>query len=242
MDIDSSKVMPESVYHQLLQDAGREVDASHKLKLILGRDDDAKLVEAILASKPQNRLPDLEQLKINRIQNVEDANVRDFLAECAPVNIKRFGFQKEGRDFLPFEFYGDALLSVLPRVTDKVAIGFTIFSAHEFEQVIQKCSNVHTLKFIAFRVDSDTELNFGDAQYAIKKLVFDGNHPGEDFKDWREDPSKFANIVKAISASSLSQSLEQIVLDECGIKVDEARQICEENGLGHVKCTDIFGN
>ena len=87
-------------------------------------------------------------------------------------------------------------------------------------------------------MDLDTNLDFStDITYNIK-LLYLGNSGRKNRSDWVNNKGELRKIVKAISESTLKDSLEEINIYNCGVTISEAKQMLIYEGVSTIKITD----
>ena len=113
------------------------------------------------ASKHQ-RLPDINQLKIDRIPTSEDGGFKNFLFDSVPLHLNKLTIDLDWTHFKKnFGYYKQAFDEVLPRVKDYLILAWFVIQKQEFEQIVKKCKKVNTLRLHACTMEFNDKLDFG---------------------------------------------------------------------------------
>ena len=87
-------------------------------------------------------------------------------------------------------------------------------------------------------MDLDTNLDFStDITYNITLLCL-GSSGRKNRSHWANNKGELRKIVKAISESTLKDSLEEINIYNCGVTISEVEQMLIYEGVSTIKITD----
>ena len=70
----------------------------------------------------------------------------------------------------------------------------------------------------------------------IHRLVFYDTGKREN-SNWEDYPERFENLMRAVSKSSIKESLKVIEIEDCGVTIDKGELIMESLGMDDVEVT-----
>ena len=115
--------------------------------------------------------------------------------------------------------------------TKEVFISDLKLSKSSVESVIKAGCNSDRIVFRGCLLGLDSDLDISGPDYKTTYLSF---RCTGDYSDWSWNPSRLKRIVKAISLSSLKDSLETLDVESWGLEVSEVEAMLKEFNLEHV--------
>ena len=102
--------------------------------------------------------------------------------------------------------YMKSLSILIPKITNSLYLEYFRLESKEFSYIIQKCSNLESLNFCNWVIDTESTVNFGTQPFDIINISFD---------NWKILNSEgnmvaFSKIAKAIAKSNLKHTLKSI--------------------------------
>ncbi|CAI2374816.1 unnamed protein product [Moneuplotes crassus] len=195
----------------------------------------------------RRRIPDMDCIKIISMRDPKDIIVKDFLIDHMPKNIKELHFDISPRYVCKdFGFYQFELLKCFDRVQKAVYLNGLKLGKGQLELTFKRCFKIETLSFSQCILPNDPlvlegrdVINSGNREeiymeYKIKFLEF-LHCKDKDEQNWKTNDKGFVNLVKGIMTCQLQNSLEQIIVKDCGISEQKANDILSQNN-SHIKC------
>ena len=132
-----------------------------------------------------------------------------------------------------------SLSKCLPNIKYEFCTYNVQINSDSLNRIIKGCSNTERVMIMCSKIVIDGELDFGaHLDYTTHYLSFQTTGYEHDyFSRWKSNKDDLKQIVKAIKNSSLSNSLKNINMDNCGMSLDEIKQVMQldHHGLGHIQ-------
>ena len=114
-----------------------------------------------------------------------------------------------------------------------------MINSEELSQLVQNSRHCNRFKINGCKLTIDTDIDFSnDDQYSVKFLSFRITGRS-DRSDWGKNKSDMKTVMKAISQSSLKDSLQEINVHDCQVTIQEVEQALKDNGVDdNIKVTD----
>mmetsp|Transcript_13125 Transcript_13125/g.11603 ORF Transcript_13125/g.11603 Transcript_13125/m.11603 type:complete len:184 (-) Transcript_13125:545-1096(-) len=94
----------------------------------------------------KGRLPFISVIKICKIQNAKDMDVRDFLVDHMPKKCDKFHFDMKGKyKRKDFSYYQNELLNIFDSVQKSLHLNGFRLTKNQIELAFKKCSNLKSI-------------------------------------------------------------------------------------------------
>ncbi|CAI2365148.1 unnamed protein product [Moneuplotes crassus] len=179
------------------------------------------------------------QVYVRNIKNVK--NILGFLELSFSQSTNVFYVHASQRKFLNMASCLNAFTRISWRVLKGMFICWFKISAPQLQKIIASYRHVEDLGICYCKLSLSVVMNFTEAlkNFNIKTLSF--SYSGRyDYSDWKSNPEELVNLIKGLATSSdLISSLEHFDISYCGISIDKAKRILEENSFGKIQLTLI---
>ena len=182
------------------------------------------------------RLPDISLVLLEHIPEA-DSDVLLFLKYSCPLNPREFVFNWNASACYKIDYYLDAIEKAVKHMTGDVKLNHWIHSKSSLERVVKASASSTRLIIRHSKIDWEQDFDFKGPVYNIKYfgLPFWG-----DFSEdgWSSAPDKLRRIIKAISESSMKETLGTINLYQCGVSVEKIKDFLTFYELNDVKVVE----
>ena len=136
------------------------------------------------------------------------------------------------------DYYLEGLDTALKGVTEEVYTFDWIHSKQSLERVIKASCNSSRIIIEHSKLDWDNDFDFSGPNYNTTYLSFNGcgNNHGN---NWYSNPEKLGRIIKAISMSSMKDSLQTLDVDDCGVSDQKVKEMLSTHGMANVQYVKI---
>ena len=167
-----------------------------------------------------------------------NADLFHFFKHSAPNKTKIFVFGLNMDTLTKIDYYLDGLDKALKRVTKEVFIRYWNHSKQSLERVFKASSNSSRLIVKNSKLDWNNDFDFSGPEYNTTFLSFGlwGNGHGN---NWNTNPEKLGRIIKAISLSSMKDSLQTLNVYDCGVTIEKTKEMLSTHGLSNVQLWKI---
>ena len=190
-------------------------------------------------------LPKVKRVKIDKISDA-DQSLCSFFDNWIPPQLDLLCINNAQISKIGIKagFYINSLWSAIRSVTKEVALYCFEFTERELEQVVKAAYNSERIIISFCDIRCSTSLDFNISQkYKTKFISFQASGRtdyNERTTDWKTDPSKFENIVDAISKCGLKDSLEQVdIWGNHTLSREKVQLIFNAKGLIHISVIEI---
>ena len=154
-----------------------------------------------------------------------------------PLNPREFVFNWNASARYKIDYYLDAFEKAVKHMTGDVKLNFWVHSKNSLERVVKASANWERLIIRFSKIDWDQDFDFKGPFYNIKYfgLPLWGDH-SED--GWSTAPDKLRRIIKAISESSMKQTIRTINVPACGVSVQKVKDFLNLYELNDVKVAE----
>ena len=135
---------------------------------------------------------------------------------------------------MKIDYYLDGLDTALKGAAKEIFTCYWIHSKQSLERVFKASCNSSRLIFRYSKLDWDNDFDFSGPKYNTTHLSFSqwGNGSGD---NWSSNPEKLGRIIKAISLSSMKDSLQTLNVGGCGVSVQEVKEMLSTHGMANVQ-------
>ena len=161
----------------------------------------------------QSTLPN--EISIGKPHCVSQKYFKNFLKSLSYSSYKRFTMY-EGGLLKRISPYVPDLDRILPKCQNVIVFENFIFTQRDFKHIIYNCFNWEIVAINFWKLDFEDITITCKAKSKIKKLGF-WESGSKSNSNWEEHPQRFFNLMKAISESSIKESLQSINIGNGGI-------------------------
>mmetsp|Transcript_21762 Transcript_21762/g.25033 ORF Transcript_21762/g.25033 Transcript_21762/m.25033 type:complete len:169 (-) Transcript_21762:11-517(-) len=134
--------------------------------------------------------------------------------------------------------YMEAIMNVLPRIDKEAYFYYTKLNCRQFISIVKNASHLKRLGFIKCKIIITQPLDFtksdaAESPYQIQSLNFKGC--GEGYRGGTLKPADFEKIIKAISESTMKNSLEKLRTTDLQIPIEKMNEMMEQYSLQHIQ-------
>ena len=136
-------------------------------------------------------------------------------------------------EWININYYIDGIEKWCEVTKKDIFINLWLYSKSNFERIVKASCNTLRLHIRNSRIQLYDEYDFSGPEYKTTYLSFAycGDHSDD---DWTNNPSRFENIIKAISKCGLKESLQVINIDNTGITKDIAESYLEKYDMSNI--------
>ena len=175
------------------------------------------------------KLPEIKRIYLQYIPE-NNSELLQFLEKSSPdrLRILTFGWNSTAR--VKIDFYLDGLKKALKGVSKEVLANYWIYSKDSLEKMVKASANCERLIIRQSVTDCDQDLDFSGPVYKVKYFGFPywGDYAGN---AWSTNPDKLRRIIKAISESSMKESLTTLNILQCGVSIQNAKSLLNAYGM-----------
>ena len=199
------------------------------------------------------RLPNIKSIEISKI-GIKDKNVQVFFQHWIPWKLANILIDIQFDQYDTYKYNTDkyydtnSIWKALLNVNKQICLSGFYFNEDHLKEIIKSSLNWEILIFDTWVIKFSKELEFHilkqnnftfniSKEYKIKYLWFKnwGDKWSSKHSDWVECPSKFINIIKAISKSELKSSLQKVGIYNCSLNIILVQKWFDEFGMSHVE-------
>ena len=162
-----------------------------------------------------------------------NANLLHFFKHSAPNKTKIFAFGWSMGALTKIDYYLDGLDTALKGVTKEIFIRYWNHSKQSLERVFKASFNSSRLIIKNSKLDWDNDFDFSGPHYKTTYLSF-GNWGINHDNNWSSNPEKLGRIIRAISLSSMKDSLQTLNVWSCGVSVQKVKEMLSTHGMPNV--------
>ena len=169
---------------------------------------------------------------------VDSKFVRAFTANLSK-NQSQFYFNRSSEGKLESSKYIRELKLAAANTADYFLVNNLVFSVGDFRSLVVAAKHTKSLYFYNSSLPLDCEFDFGE-QLDLSDIQFLSvdNCGGADRGDWAANPSRFENLLEAISKClPFRNSLKTLRITGCGISKEKAEQTCKKYGFNQLNVT-----
>ena len=186
----------------------------------------------------EHRLP---QIKVLSIQNIKETNYEElwrFLSKSFPIRLEKLELEFSFKAFFDLSLILMDLKVALRCLTRKLRIYRASLTNKSLKQLISDSSHLEIVIFWSWNIEIDQKLEFdSDVSYDIESLKF--YYSPDHRADYNQEIAK--NVVKAISKSSLAQSLKYIwFADYDGVNESYLSELLQKYSLNNLVVKKMF--
>ena len=181
------------------------------------------------------KLPKEESLYVYELEDMNKKNLIYFMKKIQKVSLDRFLMKNnDGEPWRKIKDFIPDLSRILPKIPMKLVFSNFSFSSRDFQHFINssfgwKEIHIHNCQLLF------DEITFSNNKKCkIKELILFGcGHPLK--SNWKDNPLRFKNLIKAISKSGIKNSIEVIIIDGSYPTKEELRTILVSFGIENIK-------
>ena len=108
------------------------------------------------------------------------------------------------------------------------------FSKEAFEKTVKASANWDNVAFEYSQIDLSSDIDLSGPNYNTSYLLFDRvGYRKENY--WQSHPEQLERVIKAISLSSMKDSLKGLSVHDWGIEVEEVEEMMKKYKLDNVR-------
>ena len=184
------------------------------------------------------KLPNIKSIEIRKAY-INSCSFQNFLQYWIPWKLANILIEKQfNKDDSYEDFYIGPIWKALLNVNKQVCLSGFNFNEKQLEQIIKYSFNWEILIFDTWVISCFKYFSFNiSKKYKIKYLSFKNWEMGANKidSDFLWTPSKFMNIIEAISKSQLKSSLQKVVIYNSSLNFILVQKWFDEFGMSHVK-------
>ena len=113
------------------------------------------------------------------------------------------------------------------------------FSKESFEKTVKASANWERVLFCASQIDLSSDIDLSGPHYNTSYLSF--KSVGAQIENnWKSHPERLERVIKAISLSSMKDSLKTLSVRDWDIGVKDIEQMKKKHKLDNVQVTDAY--
>ena len=179
------------------------------------------------------KLESIKGIQLYYIQN-SYKNLARFLITSPSMNFIQFSGKYDNKIII--SYYMNGLKIALRNISDYVEIGESIFNRGDMESLVIASSNSTTIRFIECNIEFDRVPDFSGPQYRVESFEFIDSKPCDRRTNKITD---FLRIIKAISDSTMKNSLKKFKYRIWGVTKREIEDAIKDNGMVQIEILSI---
>ena len=157
------------------------------------------------------QLPNLKMFKMDALK-ANSESIKDLFNNSCPESLEILTLNHKvfSRDPIDISYYAEALEKWCKITTKEIYLENFVLNSEQLSNIVKSSADCNSLVFRACTILVDEHLDFGNSiDYNIKILSFyNWGHKAR--SDWNGEKTQISNILRAIKASKLNQSLIDI--------------------------------
>lgn len=184
----------------------------------------------------------MHSISIFSMWKSKDKKVKEFLGASFPRKVQDFSFNYPPTAVLkPFKYYSVGLLKILSSLSRSYLVSGMKISQKEFQSLIYYSKHLDIIKFFFCDIETEGMRIVDDPDYRIKEINLHGTGRSN-ASSWDKTPTKFECFLKAISESSLMNSLKRILINDCHISEEDCREMMERQHITGIEVKGYYAS
>jgi len=163
--------------------------------------------------------------------------INNFMINAIPQSLQIFRFDVEALRKKETKKYLKVLSSISNRICDEIFIQDFYLTCSEFIDIIANYKHCNYIRIEYCWIDTQSSFSFGDKLNGAKFKTLNFGYSGRGYRsNWKANPDKLRNIIKALSVvPDIKSNLEEIIINTCGISKAEVEQMLKDENLSNIK-------
>ena len=181
------------------------------------------------------KLPKNKDIFWHKFGYLDKKSSKYFLKNVPKFDMNNFFFHiKYGESWMKIKDFIFDLSKIIPKVSKEFSFSNFKFSRRDFQHVMNSSFGWERITFCDCVLLFDEGIFISNRyESTIKHLDFGGcGKPRK--SDWMGNPSRFDNIVEAISQSRIKESLQTIRIVDCYVNIDSVKSTLVYFGMENV--------